>query len=606
MKLGRILGGRRGPAVVVAGWLGAAVLWAQAAGTGDTIGGIVINSVTREPVARALVESPDERFATLTNSEGRFEFTVPKGGQNGAGQPGDERSGASDAEGVVPGVTANLATNLPNALVARKPGYLQGFYQPLELNHESGDLTIELTPEALIVGSVRLASGEFSDTITLELFRREVQEGRERYVMAGIGQSRSDGEFRFAGLRAGTYKLLTDELLDRDPLTFDAGRALFGYPPVYYPNAPDFESAGTIEVSGGQTQTVILSLVKQPYYRVKVPVTAAGGGAADRVNVSVFAHGRRGPGYSLGYLRSEHAIRGLLPSGTYVIEAVDFGPTGETSAGVQTIAVKGAAAEGPGLTIVPSAAIPVNVKEEFTGADPIGRTTWNVNGRNVVVKGPRRYLNVVLDPAGETGLQRPATLRDPIGSADEPLMITGPPPGSYWVRVNTSRGYAATVRSGNLDLQHQPLVVGVGGGVSPIEITMRDETGEISGKVEGMPAEQRAGAGTALPEGMTFHAPPNAPQGAWLPRALLYCVPVADSSGQFRQISVNPDGSFDDAGLVPGAYRLLAFDREQPELEYRSPEAMRAYDSKGPVANVAAGQKVQVTLQLISTQNTSH
>ena len=42
----------------------------------DTIHGVVINSVTHEPIGRALVYSPDNRFATMTNSEGRFEFTL--------------------------------------------------------------------------------------------------------------------------------------------------------------------------------------------------------------------------------------------------------------------------------------------------------------------------------------------------------------------------------------------------------------------------------------------------------------------------------------------------------------------------------------------------
>src|SRR5580700_12121750 len=42
----------------------------------DSIRGIVINSVTHEPIGRALVYSPDNRFATMTNNEGRFEFTL--------------------------------------------------------------------------------------------------------------------------------------------------------------------------------------------------------------------------------------------------------------------------------------------------------------------------------------------------------------------------------------------------------------------------------------------------------------------------------------------------------------------------------------------------
>jgi hypothetical protein len=72
-----------------------------------------------------------------------------------------------------------------------------------------------------------------------------------------------------------------------------------------------------------------------------------------------------------------------------------------------------------------------------------------------------------------------------------------------------------------------------------------------------------------------------------------------------REIPVNPDGSFDALELPPGAYRLLAFDRPQPEFEYRNPEAIRAYDSKGPVVRVVGGQKEHVTLQLISTNGSA-
>ncbi len=83
--------------------------------------------------------------------------------------------------------------------------------------------------------------------------------------------------------------------------------------------------------------------------------------------------------------------------------------------------------------------------------------------------------------------------------------------------------------------------------------------------------------------------------------AVVYFIPVPDGPGKFTETGVNPDGSFDSSDMAPGAYRLLAFDREQPELEYRDPEAMRVFDSKGPVVHVAGGQNERVTLHLIST-----
>ncbi len=460
----------------------------------DTIRGMVINSVTSEPISRALVFSPDNRFATLTNSEGQFEFTLPKA------DPAPE--GGSDSNSPVTGRQPGMS-NRPYMLTARKPGFLpdpNNRGQNLQNEEALQDLTLALIPESLIAGTVTLPTAEAPDSIALQIFRRQVQDGRARWVPAGNAQSTSDGQFRFADLPAGTYKLLTDELLDRDPLTAgprnvdpltNAPRGpLFGYPPVYYQSAPDFGSAAIIQLTAGQTQTVSLSLVKQPYYRVKVPVIDASVSDAQGVAVNVYAHGRKGPGFSLGYNNLHHAIEGMLPNGTYTIEASGWGANGVT--GGQTITIKGAAIDGPGMTLVPNASIPVNVKEEFTSADNTGSTTrTTINGRNTVIKGPRRYLNVMLEPADDFRAGRGVSLRSPTRPGDEALVIEGAPAGSYWVRINSSRGYPASIRSGNRDLQQQPLVVGAGGAASPIEITMRDVTAEISGTVAGVtpPAE---------------------------------------------------------------------------------------------------------------------
>jgi hypothetical protein len=51
--------------------------------------------------------------------------------------------------------------------------------------------------------------------------------------------------------------------------------------------------------------------------------------------------------------------------------------------------------------------------------------------------------------------------------------------------------------------------------------------------------------------------------------------------------------------MPPGVYRVLAFANQQPNLPYRDAEAMRAYESKGQVVHLSAGQKASVQLQLI-------
>src|SRR6202021_1411731 len=115
----------------------------------------------------ALVSSPDSRFATLTNSEGRFEFSLDKIGEK-SGPASEEENADSNGRGV--GYTniggTNGSANRPYMLEARKPGFLadrnrQG--NNLQ-NDSSKDLTLELTPEAVITGTVALPTSEAPDS----------------------------------------------------------------------------------------------------------------------------------------------------------------------------------------------------------------------------------------------------------------------------------------------------------------------------------------------------------------------------------------------------------------------------------------------------------
>ena len=224
-------------------------------GQTDSVHGTVLNSVTHEPVGRALVSSPDNRFATMTDDRGQFEFPGP---------------------------------NLPTMLTARNPGFLAesaGMHN-LGLSPTQKELTIFLVPEAHIVGRVVLPAFGSSDEIQVEIYRRQVQEGRALWVSAGTAKTKSSGEFRFAELSPGQYKLFTHESLDRDPVIANQRGQLYGYPPIYFPAARDFASAGSIQLSAGSTFYADLSPVRQAYYPVKLGVTNAPSGAP--ISIQVF------------------------------------------------------------------------------------------------------------------------------------------------------------------------------------------------------------------------------------------------------------------------------------------------------------------------------
>jgi len=535
----------------------------------DRIHGTVINSVTHEPIGRALVFSTDNRFAMMTDGEGHFEFSFPVA--NGSQEIGTDVNGERVGVAVL---------SRPYMLMARKPGFLEDSHTRVaNLGSGQSEVTLSLTPEALIVGHVLLPSAEASERVQVQLYLRQVRDGRAHWVNAGnMATSRANGEFRFAELRAGTYKLITREQLDRDPLTFDPRGPLYGYPPVYFPNANGFDGAAEIQLGAGKTFQANIIVARHPYYRVKIPVTNASPGSG--MNVLVYAQGR-GPGYSLGYDPSEQAITGMLPDGNYTVEAVSFGSTSAT--GISSLAVKGAAAEGAPLSLIADASIPVSVKEEFTASDPNSGGVAGASGD--ALRGPRSYLNVYLEPADDFGNQRGASSGASFG-----LKIENVQPGRYWLRVNTSRGFVSSAKYADVDLLHEPLVVGSGGSNTPIEITMRDDGATAEGTVQGMAASPGIGSAQA-----------EAGEGFRAPSAHVYFVPLPDSPGELRETWVQPDGKFSVQQVPPGTYHVLAFDHPQQDLEYQNPEAMRPYESKGQIVRLEPGQKEQLRLDLISS-----
>lgn len=554
----------------------------------ETIRGTVLDSVTREPIPGALVVSPENHFAARTDSQGRFEFTLAK--PEPAQTPAPETPTLPQPAGVATSVSIPSDVPSDQALVnesrrplmlsARKPGFLEtSNLSALDLAQHTKEITLYLTPEAIIAGHISLPGSETPEKIQLQLFRRAVQNGVAQWLPAGTTTSRSDGDFRFAELMEGSYKLLTRELLDRDPLNSTPSAQQYGYPPVYYPDADDFASAALINLSPGATAEPRLTLVKQPYYSVKIAV-AGSPPTLNGMNINVAGQkGRVGPGYTLGYNAATQKIEGLLPSGTYTVEAVSYGQS--SYAGVMTLVVKGAPVTDARMTLQPAASIVLDVKEEFSGKPP--EVSFVSQGsRSFQVRGPRRYLNVSLESADEFNTGKIGFLRPPSGPNDNLLEIRDVLPGRYWVRVQSAYGYAATVRSGSTDLLREPLVVGAGSSALPVEITMRDDSAQIAGQIE-----QLAGSTGGIVRGM--------------PPAFVYCVPTPDSTGQFTEVGVSPDGTFTSMPLPPGDYRVLAFDHQQTGLEYRNPGAMKLLDN-GPLVHVGGGQTEHVTLQLSSTR----
>ena len=523
---------------------------------GNAISGTVVNSVTREPVGRALVYTSDERYAAFTDDHGHFELNVAE-------------------QAPAPGAAGMPTTQ--TVLQVKKPGFLTmaGPRAGTSAVPRQSDLTLKLVPEGLIVGRVKFPSAEAADRVQVQLYRREIRDGYARWEQSAQTTTRADGEFRFADLRAGDYKLFSLESTERDPLTTVPNGPVFGFPPRYFAAARDFASADTIHVLAGETIAAEIAPERLKYYDVRVPVVSADPSPQQGLQVSVYAQGHRGPGFALGYDPNQRAIRGSLPNGSYTVEAASFQPGAAT--GVANITVANGPVNAPPLIMAPNVSIEINVRQDVAaGENP------------AAASGPYVTLQSAEDVTVENGS------RDTYQSDQNPPVLAGVAPGRYWVEVHpTASGmYAASVTSGGKDLFRTPLVVPYGASVAPIDITVRYDGAQIEATLEG------AGSGSSVPAAI-----PAGRSNRFQPGTgpVVYCVPLEGDGGVARALPPQFDGTYVLPQLAPGDYRILAFDTPQ-ELEYHNPAAMRAYETKGQVVHLTPGQKLQVQLQPIRNE----
>src|SRR5579864_9084906 len=355
----------------------------------EALRGTVVNSVTQAPIPRALVHSADNRYAVLTDGDGHFEFTVPKSASDTGTNFGYSEPTAR--------LWSFAANHIPLALMVSKPGFLD---PPVEIGAEhktasGNDITIPLLPEGIIKGRVTAAGAEPATGVMVQLLTRQVQEGVLRWVPGPTVPANSAGEFRFAELLPGSYKLFTREWMDNDPAASVPGSQVYGFPPVYYPGGVEPSAAAAIGVDAGQTVQADIEIQGKPYHQVRIPVANA-----DINNgFSVKVEGQQGSRFELGLNSEEQRIEGMLPAGNYRVQATTYGPN--SVSGSVSIRVADAPVQGPTLVLAPNSNIPIEVKEEFSDSSSNSSGTWSDGKHTYALRGPRLYLQARLESLDE-------------------------------------------------------------------------------------------------------------------------------------------------------------------------------------------------------------
>ncbi len=520
------------------------------AAPGYSVRGTVVNAISGQPIARALV-SLDQDYAMLTGSGGEFSFdNVPANQYSVSVQkPGYQGFGAPMA-----GMAMHLAMRHVQTAPPRR----------IEVGPDMPALTFRIEPLAMISGHVTLSTADPADGIRVQVFSRQFQNGRASWTVAGEATTRSDGSFRIPDLLAGSYMVSTQASLDRPGSPTNDHAPVWGYPALYYPGVTELSAAGVIAVTAGQQAEADLTVTRQQFF----PVTALLHSDDSPANFDIIDSGGRPTGIPARYDRREGVVHASVPSGAWSMEAHAYGRTQQW--GRTDFQVNGAPVTFA-IGILPIPRIPVVIHRDFV---------TNTDASQPASTGPG--MNLFLVPADGLGLGRAGGGLDQDGDT-EWLNISQP--GRYWVEAQPfPPTYISSITSGGTDLGSNPLIIIPGSDSPPIEVTLRNDAGTISGQIAGQ----------------TATTPDTPGASGELPRVWIYAIPLFSTAGNLPEGSTQSAGQFTIPNLAPGSYRVVACDSPQ-EIDFHSTEALAAWAGKGQTITVDPGGTASVELEILHT-----
>jgi hypothetical protein len=479
--------------------------------------GVVVNSVSGEPLRRALVvASGATPHSMLTDAEGRFEF-----------------EGLPDLEVVV---------------AARKPG----FFNDLELHPETfqpqvarpgvtSSLVLKLMPESQVVGHIATVKGEPIEDAPVRIFHEHIVDGRKKLELRNQAITDEDGQFHLAGLTPGVYLLAAGPVLSgarTSPGRIGVVREE-GFSTIFYPGVPELDGAELIVISGGQQVQADFALKPEPLFRVAGTAVGSAPGTGAQVQFINKAGENVAVPIDFNVATGEFSTR--LPAGSYVLQIRETNTQGSLMSGDLSLVVNADLENlSVGLGLPPM--LPVEVELHPTNSANEGAD-----------RGLRRQqllaqVRLVSTEKHVQPLEFPAQT-DERGA----LVVANFMPGRYSVEATPLPPWCVqSVTTGNVDLLQEDLVLGYGGRPEPIHIVLRDDCSGVRGKIhaDGKPA---SGALVLIPD-----------------RA-------SATHAQIGMASADVDYLF--ATLAPGDYRVLAFPAVEG-LEFRNPEVLSPYLSK--------------------------
>ncbi len=533
--------------------------------------GMVKNSATGEPLARALVQiEGDAETGTLTDGEGHFEI---------AGVP----IGPQAFRVVKPGFRDRPYATEESGLQSEGPAH------SVMVAQQMPELSFALTPNSSIRGHIDLSTGDPAAGITVTLFKQVIRFGRAIWSEETTATANGDGMYRFGNLPEGVYALSTQPVLESEPavsvVAAGSGAKVqrYGYPSVFYPDAREFAGAGLIRLSAGSQADANFTLALEPFYPVSVSAGAqtAGGerGAPGSFTATVMDASGHALPYTAQFDDTTHSLQVDLPDGNYSMTVrgamapslADTRARGSERNNVVTGTVQFAVAGHPLPNLrVPLAAPPQNVVRL--------RFLHTANARPAAQSGGGGDLvNLSIDLADSVpnaGNENLWTMNN-----DAESIVFTARPGSYWVTAFLPRRSvcAGSFTAGGSNVAREPLVLSPNAAPPPMEFVLRDDCGTLT---------------LSLPPALaSFEAGEEA-------FYIVYVVPDFDTVQDIPPMTMHPSSgpTLTIDGLAPGNYHVYLFD-SPVHLEYRNPAALSALSIQGQQVTVGAGATANLALE---------
>lgn len=516
-----------------------------------------------EPVKKALIELIAENQAEGGN------YTAVSG-----------PDGSFKIEGIVPGRYRLFAERAGFLEVDKHHARSEGRVLTLAAGQDLKDLWIRVQAAAVVRGRVTDEDGEGLANAQVAVLRQTFASGRSRWEQAGAERTNDLGEYRIAGLAAGSYYVSVSPPPDFKSLIEGVGAAAAGanpasagapekpetsYQTTYYPGTSDRSQAAAVQLHAGDDFPVDFSLTPSPSLSIRGAVVNLPARSSAVIILQSHDFNLVLNGAEM-HQDGSFVIRDVAPGAYTILASVENAAVPMMAR--QSLQIAGNNVEGLRLVPQPGGWIHGRLRLESKG-----------NARNLDFS---QMFLALRSADGEDDALSAFSMGEGFShlahvAADGTFEWKSVPPGAYYIQL---------AGDGNSDWYLKSVVAG-GRGAGESEISVS------GGSVF---ADVVASANGGVVEGVVTNS-----KGEPVANAVIVVAPEARLRARvdrFRKTVSDQSGRFTVHGVPPGEYMLFAWESVDGEAYY-NPEFLKAFEGQGSALRVEEGERKSLQVQAI-------